>query len=468
MNGYYGDPTNGGRCYLECQSRAVLPIIESQGIGSFKSLQFVTECLWMIKLNDSIANGSIIRFEVEEEMNVICQNNGIFIYNSISELIGQKRLLSVICKDENMNEKFTESRSGEMAIFYHKNNQSHGFNGIVTIFSCKLGTCKKPFICDKNDKCVCPASTKGFNCEIEMCQNCTNGFCDKTSGKCICDEGFGDSECSTQIKSNSIVIQELFNTLAVSNNQNHLKKTLPRFGHSINTDRRGFLWIFGGYSHANGALNDIRQFDTKNLTWVQVTVDGSDIKMPTGRYFHAAEITKQSIYVYGGISNDFKILSDFWIFNTHEQRWSEVEVNGNETPGSIAGHTMTIYGEKILLIGGYKNSSKNSLIWEFNLEKKTWNAIDASGYNPGVIFGHSASLHSSQLIYVFGGYQLSNETIKMTNQLYSLKNEANTWQWNLIPVFNELNRPEENLPRARFLHSTVAFQNYLLFYSGEI
>jgi hypothetical protein len=45
---------------------------------------------------------------------------------------------------------------------------------------------------------------------------------------------------------------------------------LPRFGHSLLTDRRGSLWLFGGYSLSHGALNDIRLFDTKNNTWMQV------------------------------------------------------------------------------------------------------------------------------------------------------------------------------------------------------
>lgn len=45
---------------------------------------------------------------------------------------------------------------------------------------------------------------------------------------------------------------------------------LPRFGHSLVTDRRGALWLFGGYSLSHGPLNDIRLFDTKNNTWMQV------------------------------------------------------------------------------------------------------------------------------------------------------------------------------------------------------
>lgn len=448
----------------------MLPIVKSQGIGSFKSDYNILECLWMIKLNNSFADGSFIRFEVENNLNISCQENAIYVYNSISEFTGQKKLLSIICKDENIDTYIIDSRLGEMSIFFRRSIQNQGFNGIISIFSCKIGTCSLPFICDRDENCVCPHGKRGLNCEIEICKtNCKNGVCDIQSGKCICNAGFGGEDCLQLIKPSSIIIQELFNTFMVSNNQNHLKKTLPRFGHSVNTDRRGFIWIFGGFSHTNGALNDIRQYDTKNLTWLQVTIDGSDIKMPSGRFFHAAEIFKQSIYIFGGISNDFKMLKDFWNFDTHEQKWSEVEVNGNTFPPNMAGHVMAIDGEKLLMIGGYKYSNEYSLIWEFDFNKHIWTNIQTTGYSPGIIYDHSISLHSqSQTYYVFGGYQLFNGTAKISNHLYNLKKTLNnTWSWNFLPTFDELNRPEENLPRGRFLHSTVAFKNYLLIYSGN-
>lgn len=419
----------------------------------------------MLKLNDSLTDGSFIRFEVEE-LNVTCDNNAIYVYSSISEISGQKRLLNVICKDENFIDNFRESKTGELAIYFHKTNLKEGFNGIITIFSCQLNTCHSPFICE-NNKCTCPANRRGINCEIDSNLNITSIL---------------------PSKPNSIIVEELFNTLTVNKNLNHLKKTLPRFGHTVNADRRGYLWIFAGYSLSNGALNDIRQFDTKNHTWMQTTVDGSDSKMPTGRFFHAAEINKQTIFVYGGISNDFKILGDFWMFNTLEQRWSEIEVTSKDSPTPLAGHTMTIVKidekEKIFIIGGYKNST-NSLdssetplishhashqsVYEFDIEEKLWRRLNTTGSSPAVIFGHSTSYHAaSHVIYVHGGYQWINGSVVMSNRLYSLRKSTDgSWMWNFLPVFNELNRPEENLPRARFLHSSIAFQNFMVIYSGE-
>lgn len=39
---------------------------------------------------------------------------------------------------------------------------------------------------------------------------------------------------------------------------------------SLLSDKRGNLWMFAGYSLHHQALNDIRQFDTRNSSWMQV------------------------------------------------------------------------------------------------------------------------------------------------------------------------------------------------------
>lgn len=218
---------------------------------------------------------------------------------------------------------------------------------------------------------------------------------------------------------------------------------------------------------SNGALNDIRQYDTRNRTWMQVTVDGTLAKMPDGRYFHAAELTKQSIYIYGGLSSQFEVLGDFWVFNIHEHRWTEII--GSDKPDALAGHTLTAVkdgeNEVLILIGGYRNGTDPESIastWEFSIDKKLWTRLNITGSGPITIFGHSAMYHSwSQVLYVFGGYQIKDGRATMSRSLYTLRKMNGLWTWHVLPVFNELNRPEENLPRARFLHSSVGFQNYM-------
>lgn len=483
---YYGEPRNGGQCYLQCQSRAVLSTVRKQGIGSYQVLDGTKECLWILKLNESIVEGSLIHLQIEDQdMNVSCFDNAILVYNNIPEFprsLMEKKLLSVVCRHSNFPKVIEESKSGQMTVYFRRGKENGGFNAMISVLSCQLGTCSSPYVCNANNSCVCQSGFRGLNCEIEVCpSNCSyslnRGSCDLVNNRCYCSEGFGGEDCSQIVRQSSIVISELFNTQTVRNDLNHLKTTLPRFGHTVNADRRGYLWIFGGYSLANGALNDIRQFDVKNHTWMQVTVDGADAKMPVGRYFHASEVTKQSIYTYGGLTNNFNLLRDFWMFSIQEQRWMEIEEKENtERPGYLSGHSLTLVKigdrESFILIGGHSNETnllKYNVAWEYAFDKD-WKRLNSSGSSPNAIFGHSAVYHaSSQVIYVFGGYLVVNNQVHISKKLYSLsyQKEKGSWSWSVLPVFSELNRPEENLPRSRYFHSAISFSQFMIIHGGE-
>ena len=214
-----------------------------------------------------------------------------------------------------------------------------------------------------------------------------------------------------------------------------------------------------------------------------MTIDTTpEVKMPVSRYFHASDInlSKQSIFIYGGLNFNSKnksveILRDFWQFSIQNQRWSEVEVtNDSETPVPLAGHTLTFIKdssekESLLLIGGYSNitnlESSNG-IWEYNLLSKKWTKLTTTGASAVGIFGHSTVYHQqTQMLYIFGGYQLIHGKTRISNKLHSFHFSKMTW--NEVPVFLDLNSPEDFLPRARFLHSAISTENYMLVYGGQ-
>jgi multipile epidermal growth factor-like domains protein 8 len=447
------------------------------GIGSFETTDGTRECLWMLKLNESIIDGSLIQLEIEQrDVNISCYNNAVYVFNQIPETshtLMQKKLLGVICQDTNFPKIIEESKTGQMTIYFQRGFNNEGFNAKISVYSCQLNTCSEPFICDENYRCTCPPFTSGLKCEIEICaNNCSEslgqGKCDKNNNRCDCKNGFAGSDCSRVVKATSIVMSEIFSTQIITESLTHLKKTLPRFGHTVNADRRGFLWVFGGYSIANGALNDIRQFDTKNLSWMQVTVDAI---IPVGRYFHASEKSKQAIYTFGGLSHNAELLNDFWMFKIQEQRW--VEIKTEIRPGFLSGHSLTLVkigdrDESLFLIGGYSNESV-SIAWEYSFGK-SWKKLNVSGVGPAAIFGHSSVYHATtQVLYIFGGHQIINDKLKISKKLYSLSYQKDTesWRWSTLPIFSELNRPEENLPRSRFGHSAVGFSQYMTLFGGK-
>lgn len=501
---FYGDPTGGGQCYFQCESRGMLKHIGLQGIGSYQSHKHhfgfgadARECLWIISPQNAGAplTDNFIQFQIQndETFNVTCAENAVYVYDGLPDLIGnnpQRQLLSVFCS-EDTKYWMVEARSGHLTVHYKQSVEGQGFNAVYTVRSCAAGTCLPPRICNSNGQCVCEDRFTGADCTIEKCpRNCSQalgqGTCDAMYGRCLCNKDFGARDCSRRLRyEKSVVVTELFNSQIISEALDHLRKTLPRFGHSLVGDKRGNLWMFAGYSLHHRELNDIRQFDTRNSTWMQVTVDSTpEAKMPQGRYFHAADIqiqhSKQNIYVFGGLTGAMRsnetenVLDDFWKFSLVNQRWQEIESEPKSTfrPPRLAGHTLTLVKDNeheiLVLIGGF--SPKHGLAhltYAYNLTTLQWTVVAAKGSAPIGIFGHSAVFHAlSQSIYVFGGYVFGhNGRTEMSNKLWAFNVAQKLW--NEMPSFNELNRPAENLPRARFLHSAITTDNYMVVYGGR-
>lgn len=216
----------------------------------------------------------------------------------------------------------------------------------------------------------------------------------------------------------------------------------------------------------------------------QVTVDASsDAKMPQGRYLHAADIHGNEIFVYGGLTvmsksnnSSLLVLDDFWKFSIIRQSWAEVDVNylnaASASPPPLVGHTLTLIRDQdhdvLLLIGGFSPSNGfNHCVYAFNLTTSHWSILKASGTAPFGIFGHTAVFHSiSKSVYVFGGYAFqSNGKNEISNRLFAL--DIASRLWSEIPIFSGINQIEQKLPRARFLHSAISTDNYMLVYGGK-
>lgn len=201
--------------------------------------------------------------------------------------------------------------------------------------------------------------------------------------------------------------------------------------------------MFGGYSLSHGPLNDIRLFDTRNLTWMQVTIESTpDAKMPIGRYFHGADTvhSRQTIFIYGGLTKKIKnlnnrTLDEFWQFDIQNQRWSQIEKSHVtiKWPPAIAGHTLTYYRnpshESLIIIGGVSpQGGFLNVVWEYRLDKEHWQPLSVEGQGPLGIFGHSTVHHvSSNSLFVFGGIVVDRQQSTESNNLYMLNYNTKTW-----------------------------------------
>ncbi|XP_073988408.1 multiple EGF like domains 8 isoform X2 [Rhodnius prolixus] len=509
--GYYGDPRRGGTCYYQCMSRGMVSSVETQGLGSrlaemsvWESRQGAPptrECLWIVrpdKLANSSSANSIVQLEIDKDIDVKCTENSVYVYDGLPKFVSssgthQSHVLGVFCTQDSQYPVTVQAKSGIMTVHYKSGGESKGgFNATVSVFSCPSHC---PHECVKGH-CVCPEGTTGNDCSDILCpNNCSahlsRGVCDKGYGRCICSDGWGSPNCSIRLDpTRQLIFTELFNSAHLSDSLEHLRKMLPRFGHSFLSDRRNSLWLFGGYSLSHGPLNDIRLFDTKNNTWMQVTIDSTnDANMPRGRYFHAAEISlsRREIFIHGGLTvsspdsfgvfgvydqqgpKQNTVLDDFWKFSLKNQHW--IDIQSNPAPPGLAGHTITLRrhedSETLILIGGINpDTGFLDSVWEFDPASEKWEKLRTSGDGPIGIYGHSTVYHEpSQSFYVFGGYVFGINHTHISHKLYALNFPSKTWS--VLPTFPKYNPPRLNLPEGRFLHSAVTTDDYMLIFGGR-
>lgn len=135
-------------------------------------------------------------------------------------------------------------------------------------------------------------------------------------------------------------------------------------------------------------------------------------------------------------------------------------------------HTLTLVKDGdhdiLVLLGGFSLSTGfNQHAFIFNLTTSHWSILDTTGSGPIGIYGHSSVYHTiSQTVYVFGGFRFqSNERIEMSNKLYALNVALKSWSE--LPTFIGINHLDDNLPRARFLHSAISTDNYMVIHGGR-
>ncbi|KAF3912713.1 hypothetical protein ABW21_db0207834 [Orbilia brochopaga] len=107
------------------------------------------------------------------------------------------------------------------------------------------------------------------------------------------------------------------------------------------------LYLFGG---TNGVIwfNDVWAYDPRTNSWSQLDCIGY---IPSPREGHSAALVGDTMYVFGGRSNDGTDLGDLAAFRIPSRRWYTFQ-NMGPSPSPRSGHSMTTFGTRIFVKGG--------------------------------------------------------------------------------------------------------------------
>ncbi|KLJ08055.1 hypothetical protein EMPG_16495 [Blastomyces silverae] len=128
-----------------------------------------------------------------------------------------------------------------------------------------------------------------------------------------------------------------------------------RTNHSI-VSYNDKLYLFGG---TNGIewFNDVWCYDLRTNLWTQLDYVGF---VPAAREGHAAALINDVMYIFSGRTEEGADLADLAAFRITTRRWFSFQ-NMGPSPSPRSGHSMTVFGKQIIVLGGEPSTQSRDL-----------------------------------------------------------------------------------------------------------
>ncbi|XP_026223503.1 host cell factor 1b isoform X2 [Anabas testudineus] len=245
------------------------------------------------------------------------------------------------------------------------------------------------------------------------------------------------------------------------------------------------LLVFGGMVEYGKYSNDLYELQASRWEWKRLKPKApKNGAPPCPRLGHSFSLVGSRCYLFGGLANDSedpknnipRYLNDLYSLELRPGSsvvgW-EIPVTSGQPPPPRESHTAVVTSgrraSKLIIYGGMSGCRLGDL-WVLNTDSLTWSKPALSGTGPLPRSLHSATSINNKM-YVFGGWvPLVMEDVKVathekewkcTNTLACLNLDTMCWETVLMDSV------EENIPRARAGHCSVAINSRLYIWSGR-
>ncbi|KAM9474864.1 host cell factor 1b isoform 2-T5 [Clarias gariepinus] len=247
------------------------------------------------------------------------------------------------------------------------------------------------------------------------------------------------------------------------------------------------LLVFGGMVEYGKYSNDLYELQASRWEWKRLKPKApKNGPPPCPRLGHSFSLVGNKCYLFGGLANDSedpknnipRYLNDLYTLElrpgSNVAGW-DIPITYGVLPPPRESHTAVVYTEKTskksrLVIYGGMSGCRLGDLWTLDIDTLTWNKPAISGTAPLPRSLHSATTITNKM-YVFGGWvPLVMDDVKVathekewkcTNTLACLNLDAMTWETILMDTL------EDNIPRARAGHCSVAINSRLYVWSGR-
>jgi len=236
-------------------------------------------------------------------------------------------------------------------------------------------------------------------------------------------------------------------------------KPAPRSGHSI-VVINGIAYLFGGIGTGRPApMNDLWKYDPTNNSWTELKPS----LPPPARHSHSAAVSSGKLCVFFGLDSNNNVLKDIWSYSPTYNSWQKelstgtvpapryshssigiadgriltfggLASGGNPTDpfmwsytpcggvwerkfdspaGSLSCQSVSLFGDKMYLFGGYGTAGYTNNIMIYDPAKDSWNVLTLQGNIP-VARVFSASAYSGNSLWIFGGESATREDLQDT------------------------------------------------------
>jgi hypothetical protein len=201
------------------------------------------------------------------------------------------------------------------------------------------------------------------------------------------------------------------------------------------------LIVFGGFDGSRN--NSVYSLNIPSLHWtLLLPAVGSSVPMP--RSHHCLAITGSSMYIFGGLSEEAKLLCDLHVFDLERLVWKALNPEGTSPCGRI-NHSAHILGNFFLVFGGYDGKLRLNDIFFLNLDTGSWTIPLIHGTAPSRRLGHASVVAGDKLV-IFGGDD-GNKERELLNDLYILDLPSMRWH---VPDLSPGCQPPQGRTHASF------------------
>lgn len=127
---------------------------------------------------------------------------------------------------------------------------------------------------------------------------------------------------------------------------------------------------------------------------------------PTGRKGSIVVMKNEYIYMFGGLTSTGTYLNDFYRMNIRNKIWMTIALRGT-SPSARAYHTLHVYGDKIILYGGYNATTTFIDFYVYDIFTESWTQRIIGGTQPIVTRNPSCFIYKN-FFYVTGGLNASS------------------------------------------------------------